>query len=80
MDDKNRRDVVAPLIAVLLAGILAAYIVAYFQLGPLGIASPPGSPPAQGRVYRSQWQADLFTPGAIVESWVRGRPIYVGHR
>lgn len=79
MDDNPRRNTIAPLVAALLAGTLAAYTVAYFHLGKLGTFAPPGSPPAQARIYPSKWQADLFTPGSIVESWLRGKTIYVAH-
>jgi len=80
MDEKNRRDLIAPAIAALFAGILVAYIAGYFLLGQPGAVTTAGSPPAETRVYRDKWQANLFTPGAIIESWLRGRTVYVGHR
>ena len=80
MDDQKRREIIAPVIAALLAALLAAYVIAYFQLGNLGTANVPGSPPATVRVYRSQWQANLFTPGIIIESWIRGEAISTAHR
>jgi|GEM_PF-5348350 hypothetical protein len=80
MDEKNRRDIFTPAMAFLLAGLLAAYITAYFQLGQLGTVTAPGRPPAAVRTYRGKWQAELFTPAAIVESWILGHPMHLGHR
>jgi hypothetical protein len=68
------RSLIAPLIAIMLTAILAAYVVAYFQMGTV---SPLG--PGIVRTYRGQLQAEVFTPPAVVESWISGKPVYVGH-
>jgi hypothetical protein len=75
MEENRRREIAAPAIAALLAAFLTAYIIAFFQLGEFGTAHVAGNPPATVRIYRNKWQADLFTPGVVVESWIRGRPI-----
>ena len=75
----------------LLVVALGAYSGGYFALGckilhPIITASGPlPDQPREGgkvpyiilRVYRHQWQADLFRPGAKVESWLRGRAVEV---
>ena len=74
--DKSRSEFTAPIIAAMLAAMFAAYVVAYFQLGTVSWTGPPR---ALVRTYHGQWQADLFTPGVIIEAWVRGHPVHAGH-
>jgi hypothetical protein len=71
----TRRSRLAPLlIAILPPVVLATYIAAYFQLGTVSSLGP-----AIVRTYHGQLQADLFTPPAIIESWMRGRTVHVAH-
>ena len=67
---------IAPFIAALLVAVIGGYVLAYLHAGTLGTVAPG---PGLVRTYRTQLLADLFTPPAIVESWIRGERVYVGH-
>jgi len=73
MDDR-RSPIVPPLIAAFFAAMIAGYVVAYFQLGTVNTLGP-----GIVRTYPGQVLANFFTPPAIVESWIRRQPVYVGH-
>jgi hypothetical protein len=71
----SRRSSLAPLlIAILPPIVLVAYIVAYFLLGTVSSLGPDVV-----RTYHGQIQADLFTPPAMIESWIRGKAVHVAH-
>ena len=72
--DAHRSRLAALLVAVLPPVVVVAYIVAYFQLGAVSALGPDIV-----RTYHGQLQADLFTPPAIIESWMRGKTVHVAH-
>ena len=71
--------VIVALIGVLLFGMLvAAYISGYTQRGRFGTIAGTGGT-ALVRTYPTRLEAELFGPGAFIESMIRGRRVNVGH-
>ena len=72
--EHNRSELLPLWIAAILSAAIGCYIMAYLYAGAVG---PLG--PGIVRTYRGQVLANVFGPAAIVETWIRGEPVYVGH-
>ena len=75
----ERRPPLAPLVVVsaVLIALLTAYVAGYFFLGQV----EPMSVDSMGmdRMYRSSWLATIYKPAAVVETWITGRSVRIGH-
>jgi len=79
MDDTRSTATVPLLIVVLLALTVGSYVVAYLTLGRHGRATTGPFTGAIVRTYPKQWQAKLFEPAAMAESFVFRRTVYTGY-
>lgn len=76
----SRPSTATPILAVLaiVLLLLGAYVAGYFWLGKYSDIPPPpsafGGPaaPRAIRIYGYHWQAYVFAPAAMLETWVKG--------
>jgi hypothetical protein len=73
--DQRRSELGSLLFAAFLVAILCSYAGAYFYAGTV---APVG--PGIVRMYRGKVLANVFSPIAVIETWVTGQPVYIGHR
>jgi hypothetical protein len=84
--DERRSNWLGPLlIVVILLTAATSYVVGYFTLGRPALATVIAPSAAQSaavnmptRIFRSKWQAILFTPAAKIESALTGEEVEIG--
>jgi hypothetical protein len=86
---RQRKSAAVPILtALLIVGVpLAAYVAGYFWLAERSesriapgdfIPEARGKPYIVGRFYERQWQATIYKPAAVVETWLTGFHVGTG--